>query len=248
METIQSKSCNKCGVEKPLTGFHLDKRTKDGHINKCRECNNLVKKNSGSKKRALTKYYENNRQKLTEKMRNRYQEIKNDESFQQKRVDYYESKKEYFLDYKKSWYEKNKEQHLEKAKKWREGNKQSIIDMSRLYCAKRRKSDVKFKMIENIRTRVKSRIRNKSMTTETILGCDWNTFEKHIENQFQEGMSWENNGRGDDKWHYDHHIPIASAKNEEELYKLNHYTNFKPLWEKDNLKKSDKISEEWGNA
>jgi hypothetical protein len=50
-------------------------------------------------------------------------------------------------------------------------------------------------------------------------------------------MNWDNHG----EWHIDHKIPLSTAKNEEELYKLNHYTNLQPLWSTDNLKKSNKI-------
>ncbi len=86
---------------------------------------------------------------------------------------------------------------------------------------------------------------SKKSKTQDILGCDWETFVEHIENQFKEGMTWENHGRYG--WHYDHIIPIASAETEEDVIRLNHYTNFQPLWAEDNLRKSDKISEEWGN-
>ena len=33
-----SKMCNTCGKLQPLTEFHKDRRTKDGHLYKCRTC------------------------------------------------------------------------------------------------------------------------------------------------------------------------------------------------------------------
>jgi hypothetical protein len=52
-------------------------------------------------------------------------------------------------------------------------------------------------------------------------------------------MSWENYGFYG--WHIDHIIPLCSAKNEEELKRLCHYTNLQPLWSTDNLSKGSKI-------
>jgi hypothetical protein len=52
-------------------------------------------------------------------------------------------------------------------------------------------------------------------------------------------MSWDNYGFYG--WHIDHVIPLSSAKTEEEVYKLCHYTNLQPLWAEDNLKKGSKI-------
>ena len=49
-------------------------------------------------------------------------------------------------------------------------------------------------------------------------------------------MNWDNYGNPKDgiyelskTWDIDHMIPISSAKTEEELIKLNHYTNLQPL-------------------
>jgi hypothetical protein len=51
-------------------------------------------------------------------------------------------------------------------------------------------------------------------------------------------MSWENQG----KWHLDHKTPISWSETEEEVVKLNHYTNFQPLWAEDNLSKGNRYS------
>ena len=51
-------------------------------------------------------------------------------------------------------------------------------------------------------------------------------------------MSWGLMGK---HIHIDHIIPLSSAKTEEEVYELCHYTNLQPLWAEDNLKKGSKI-------
>ena len=48
-------------------------------------------------------------------------------------------------------------------------------------------------------------------------------------------------GSDEEPLHIDHIIPLSSAKTEDELYKLCHYTNLQPLWAKDNMKKGKKI-------
>ena len=71
-----------------------------------------------------------------------------------------------------------------------------------------------------------------------MVGCSPEFLKDHIENQFTEGMSWELMGK---YIHIDHRIPLSSAKSEEEVYKLCHYTNLQPLWAEDNLSKGSKI-------
>ena len=79
----------------------------------------------------------------------------------------------------------------------------------------------------------------KNNKTFDIVGCTPQYLKEYLENKFTEGMSWVNHSQYG--WHIDHIIPLSSAKTEDELYKLCHYTNLQPLWAEDNLKKSNKI-------
>jgi len=76
----------------------------------------------------------------------------------------------------------------------------------------------------------------KSLSTEAMLCCSMVFFIKHIESKFLDGMSFENYGL----WHLDHIKPIANCNNLEDIIKYNHYSNFQPLWAKDNILKSNK--------
>lgn len=112
------------------------------------------------------------------------------------------------------------------------------------YVLKRRKTDEIFYLSSRLRNLVLKSIQRMGYTkrskTNDILGIDFDGFKKHIESKFAEGMNWDNR----ELWHIDHIIPISSAKTEEEVIKLNHYTNLQPLWAEDNYKKSDKLNYE----
>ena len=149
----------------------------------------------------------------------------------------------------KKYRQRHKEKMSMASKEYRMENKEQYLEWRRDYEKNKRLQDPFYTMRENVRTLIigsfKKKGWSKNTKTYNILGCSFETFKKHIENQFQEGMTWENQGRYG--WHYDHIIPISLAKTEEEVIKLNHYTNFQPLWAEDNIRKSNKISEEWGN-
>jgi hypothetical protein len=140
------------------------------------------------------------------------------------------------------WNKKNVTKRRKIVAKSRRNNRQYYCD----YNKNRNQTDILFRLQGQIRSLMCTRIKNKSMKTSDIIGCDWNTFKNHIESKFTEGMTWDNYGYYG--WHYDHIIPISSAESEEDVIRLNHYTNFQPLWWDDNLQKSNKISEEWGNV
>lgn len=87
---------------------------------------------------------------------------------------------------------------------------------------------------------IKKKGLKKGTRTEALLGCSFEEFKEHIEKQFKPGMTWERRN----KWHIDHIIPLATAKTEEEVIRLNHYTNLQPLWAEENLRKGAKLPDE----
>jgi hypothetical protein len=120
-------------------------------------------------------------------------------------------------------------------------NKKELLKKSAKRSYNRRQNDPLFRLSINIRRLISLSISNykytKKSKTHAILGCSYKELHSHIESKFRDGMSWENRS----KWHIDHIIPLASAKTEDELLRLNHYTNLQPLWALDNLKKHAKM-------
>ncbi len=110
------------------------------------------------------------------------------------------------------------------------------------YYKQKRKKDNLFKLTSNIRTRFFLCFKNgnysKSKKTEEILGCSVAEFKLYLESKFEPWMTWENYGKYNKEynfgWDIDHIIPVSSAKTEEKIYKLNHYTNLQPLCSKVN--------------
>ena len=102
-------------------------------------------------------------------------------------------------------------------------------------CSKENYKFRKLKMcIRNlINTSINKNGYKKYSKTEKILGCSFEEFKIYIESKFEPWMSWDNRsnfkGSMNEGWDLDHIIPISSAKTEEEILKLNHYTNFQPL-------------------
>lgn len=162
----------------------------------------------------------------------------------------YESNKDEINSYKKEWYKKNNSRLKEKAKTYRDNNIDAIKeyneknkDAANKRALEKRKKYPLHALSVRLRNRCSDSIRRrgwgKHTKTQEMIGCDFETVKKHIEDQFTEGMTWENNAQYG--WHIDHIIPLASAKTEEELIKLFHYTNLQPLWWRENLSKGHKL-------
>lgn len=150
----------------------------------------------------------------------------------------YHRDKEIISNKRKLHYRENREQELAKRKKWATENRHKVAEYQR----RKRRTDALHALKVDVRIRVwqllkqKGPNKRKSRALE-LIGCTWETLKEHIERQFAEGMSWENRS----EWHIDHIIPLSSAKDEETLKSLFHYTNLQPLWATDNLRKGHSL-------
>lgn len=145
--------------------------------------------------------------------------------------------KERRSEYVKNYSEKNKEYIKNKSRIYYYNNTKKVIDYNVSYKRNRRLNDDLFRLSENIRKSIGKSFANKNnrknLKSELILGCTFKDFKLYIESKFEPWMTWENygiyNGELNCGWDLDHIIPISSAKTEEDIIKLNHYTNFQPL-------------------
>jgi len=209
-----TKICKTCGEEKGLECFGTAKTCKDGYRGECKAC---ISENR-------REYYEDNREKKAAYDKN-----------------YREANFEKVVANRKKYYEDNCEKIIANNKNWREANLEKDATYHNNYVRNRRNNNPEFKLLHNLRKRLWDAVKGytKSASTMELIGCTIENLQKHLENQFTNGMNWENYG----EWHVDHIIPCASfdLSKEENQRECFNYTNLQPLWAEDNLRKSNRI-------
>lgn len=219
------KTCTKCNIEKDIEEFHKKTSSKDGHRSDCRSCSSQYSINRREETREYNKKYA----------------IDNIDKIKEYKKEYYLENIEYFRDKnKKASIDLDKEKKKEYQKRYY--NKEETKVKVKEYRKKRYNTDILYRLSINIRKRIGESLRsnsiNKNVKYETILGCTFLEFKDYISKLFQEGMSWENHG----EWHLDHKTPVSWGKCDEDIIRLNHHTNFQPLWKHDNLSKGNRYS------
>ncbi len=148
--------------------------------------------------------------------------------------EYHEKHKKKASDRKKKNHIENPNQRKDNMDNWRKLNR----DHEKSYKKNKLKTNPVFKVSCAIRTLIHTKLKQGSYTkkskTYEILGCSFDEFKNHLEKQFEPWMNWNNHGLYKSKifnygWDIDHRVPTSSAKTEEELLKLNHFTNLQPL-------------------
>lgn len=113
------------------------------------------------------------------------------------------------------------------------------------------KTDEQYKLLRNIRWRIKSALQRQLTVKHTrsidLLGCSMSVFVEYLEKLFLPGMSWENYGSSTDRskvWVIDHDLPCAMfcMLSPAEQKRCFHFTNQQPMWAEDNSRKRDVVS------
>jgi hypothetical protein len=266
------KQCTKCNEVKSLASFQRLLNVELGklvHKAECRTCclsekeqmiKDRKKKCNGCEEiKSYNEFYK----KGTHKGRVRY-------SNHCKVCHKTEEKKKYQANQTMKWRTNHPEKARESDRNYRRNHPEKVRAVHKKWCEvnkdKRRESDRKRNLTDNRKDWSRNRHKERMMTdtvyaasqkvrgcilssttrrgytknckTFKILGIDYNGFVNHIESLFIEGMTWENRS----EWHIDHIVPISFAKTEEEVIKLNHYSNLRPLWAEHNIARGNDIN------
>lgn len=121
-------------------------------------------------------------------------------------------------------------------------NRFKKTDKWRQHQRDRYKKDIQFRLKRILRRGIWGAIKGNQKKGSPVrdVGCTIVELKLHIENQFVEGMSWDNWSPAG--WHIDHRKPLASfdLTNRDQFLKAVNYTNLQPLWAIDNFKKGQK--------
>jgi hypothetical protein len=206
-----NKICIKCNISKNVMEFNKDKNGKLCVKSKCKECISEYNKQRNKDKIEENKqYYLDNKEKI------------NLQSYQ-----YYKNNKEELIKKQTKYRKNNPDISRRSTKKWTENNP----NYHNKYRKKRMKEDPCFRLRIILGVRLnelfkKKRI-NKNNSTIKSIGCSFIELKQHIELKFKPEMNWNNQG---DIWEVDHIIPLSGGNTQDELYKLNHFTNLQPLF------------------
>lgn len=141
-----------------------------------------------------------------------------------------------------NWRKNNPEKWRETDTAYKSKNYEKVRETQRNRERHLLATDPMFSLQKRVRCLVRDALayrgHKKGVKTEALLGCDWAFFRTHIERQFVKGMNWENRSL----WHIDHITPMATAKTEDDVMALNHFTNLRPMWGKDNIRKGDTVT------
>ena len=192
-------------------------------------------------KEKIFKKFENNKEKIKEKSRQHYEANKehiakknkeyreaNKKNIKERKKRHYEANKEKIKQYQKEYTKANREKISISRKEYFQDNKEDKMKYFYQYVKSRKKTDGLFRLKIGVRSAVRRYLKDgKNKRTREIIGIGFKEFQDYLEVEYTEGM------------HLDHIVPLGWAINDEEVYTLNHYSNFQIITAEENFAKSD---------
>ena len=236
---METKICSCCHEEKNINEFRKSGKYYRGECKKCE-----AKKHN--------KYCKTHKEVIKKINQRRY--LKNIDKYHKYNIKNREKKKLYNKEYRA----KNKQYYKEHARKYNLEHRKQLNEYNRNYQkthpdfvkkryareTQKRKSDpvlsLKNRIRNNIRQSFKRQNYVKNSKLEEVCCCSIDELVKHLIKTYELNY----NAAWDWKYlkgtHIDHIKPLATAKTEEDVIKLCHYTNLQLLKSEDNLKKGSK--------
>ena len=222
-----TKICNKCHLAKEESDFRH--RSDNGKLrNECKSCqavyhDQYARLNPLKLKRYQADYYQKNKARI---------DLANDAWITEhaEQMDRYQH--QYYLDHRP---QKRQYQHM-RLKIIQQRHKERML------------TDMQYKLKHILRHRIHEAMRRyiggtgKAGSAVKDLGCSVSFLRTWIESQWLPGMSWDNYGIKEKQWSMDHIIALAhfDLTDSQQFQRACHYTNLRPLWHIDNLKKHTK--------
>lgn len=265
-----TKYCPRCHTRKSGAEFYKSKTTSDGLSGYCKECvKKTARAYVLAHPEKVKKYRNNAKGKYVEKRRELAREYRQrpeviakrkereaSKEYKQKAHEYYLKNRERIISYAKKYREDNLDKVKETQRKYRESHADELrakkTEYARIspvakaqrarYKKRRMGRDSLFKAKQDAYKRLGDAFLRRGYTkkseTYEIIGCDWQTFVNHLFKTWHDRYGTVYAG---EDFHIDHIIPLSTAKTEEEVQHLCHYTNLQLLKPEDNLSKSDKL-------
>jgi len=133
---VEQKRCGHCGKTKPLSEFHRNKNSRDGHTNQCKECaiakTRAWYKDNKERAKTTNKEYRDSHKAEIAARDKRYREA-NREQVLAKKAEYREAHREELAAYSRRYYAEHPEERREYGKQYRSEHHEETLERNRQY-------------------------------------------------------------------------------------------------------------------
>lgn len=224
---VYDKICSQCNLSLTIGRFSKCSTSVDGYDSMCKDCYRIKRHNKSAKKEFLV---------VTHKQCSICHIIKDISLYRPNS----RSNDGYFNKCNDCWKprEWNKEKQKQSEKKYIQNNPDKLREKYKRQ-GKRIHRRIRSSLNHRIAELLKKGLSSKNKKTLTFVGCTFNHIQMWFEFLFEENMNCDNYG----EWEIDHVIPCSmfDFSKEEEQLKCFNWTNLRPCWKIDNIKKGDKI-------